>query len=159
MAERIRWLALHGVVRGLSAVGMRSADPQARLIADPAVRVDPAVEAAESQGVRRGRGSAGSGPGQGSRERALASQILQRYQRLTGQRTHLESEQSYLNGRRVPNGTAGSARPDVRDTSTGASYDYKFTRSSTSPIPKRQKTHNQTHVPGATSGNRTAIHP
>jgi cytochrome P450 len=39
--QRIRWLALHGVIRGLAAIGLRRADPQARLIADPAVRADP----------------------------------------------------------------------------------------------------------------------
>lgn len=43
MRERIRWVALHGVIRGLSAVGMRQGDPQARLIADPQVRADPAA--------------------------------------------------------------------------------------------------------------------
>lgn len=50
MRERIRWLALHGVVRGLSAVGMRNGDPQARLIADPQVRADPASFADEMRG-------------------------------------------------------------------------------------------------------------
>ena len=34
--QRIRWVALHGVIRGLSKFAMRrSGDPQARLIADP----------------------------------------------------------------------------------------------------------------------------
>jgi cytochrome P450 len=47
MRERIRWLALHGVIRGLSAVGMRQGDPQARLIADPQVRANPAAFADE----------------------------------------------------------------------------------------------------------------
>ncbi|MED5811147.1 cytochrome P450 [Mycolicibacterium sp. 050232] len=47
MRERIRWMALHGVVRGISAYGMRHGDPQARLIADPAVRADPAPFADE----------------------------------------------------------------------------------------------------------------
>ncbi len=41
MRQRIRWLALHGVVRGLASIGMRRGDPQARLIADPAVRANP----------------------------------------------------------------------------------------------------------------------
>lgn len=50
MRERIRWLALHGVIRGLSAVGMRQGDPQARLIADPQVRADPASFADELRG-------------------------------------------------------------------------------------------------------------
>jgi cytochrome P450 len=41
MRQRIRWLALHGVVRGLASIGMRRGDPQARLMADPAVRANP----------------------------------------------------------------------------------------------------------------------
>ncbi|MDH6198473.1 cytochrome P450 [Mycobacterium frederiksbergense] len=52
MRERIRWMAVHGVVRGLSAIGMRRGDPQARLIADPQVRADPAPFADEMR--RRG---------------------------------------------------------------------------------------------------------
>ena len=47
MRQRIRWVALHGVVRGLSAIGMRRGDPQARLIADPQVRANPAAFADE----------------------------------------------------------------------------------------------------------------
>ena len=46
--QRIRWVALHGVIRGLSKFAMRrSGDPQARLIADPQVRADPAAFADE----------------------------------------------------------------------------------------------------------------
>ncbi|MCG7595512.1 cytochrome P450 [Mycobacterium sp. PSTR-4-N] len=45
--HRLRWLILHGIVRGLSQVGARRGDPQARLIADPAVRADPAAFADE----------------------------------------------------------------------------------------------------------------
>jgi cytochrome P450 len=41
--QRLRWLTLHGLVRGASKLGVRrGGDPQARLIADPAVRADPA---------------------------------------------------------------------------------------------------------------------
>jgi cytochrome P450 len=47
MRQRIRWLALHGVVRGWSAIGVRRGDPQARLIADPEVRANPAAFADE----------------------------------------------------------------------------------------------------------------
>ena len=44
--QRIRWLALHGVIRGLSKLAARrSGDPQARLIADPEARNDPAFNA------------------------------------------------------------------------------------------------------------------
>lgn len=41
MRQRIRWLALHGVVRGLTSIGMRRGEPQARMIFDPAVRANP----------------------------------------------------------------------------------------------------------------------
>ena len=40
--QRIQWLAVHGVVRGISKVfSPVSGDPQGRLIADPAVRANP----------------------------------------------------------------------------------------------------------------------
>jgi cytochrome P450 len=39
--QRLHWLAMHGVVRALINVGARRGDPQARLVADPAVRADP----------------------------------------------------------------------------------------------------------------------
>ncbi|MBX7431888.1 cytochrome P450 [Mycobacterium sp. Y57] len=52
LRQRIRWLALHGVIRGLSTVGVRrGGDPQARLIADPGVRADPASFADELRGA------------------------------------------------------------------------------------------------------------
>ncbi|MCV7278292.1 cytochrome P450 [Mycolicibacterium flavescens] len=41
MRHRIRWLAVHGFVRGASKLLARRGDPQGRLIADPAVRADP----------------------------------------------------------------------------------------------------------------------
>ncbi len=47
MRQRIRWFALHGVVRGLAKFGLRSGDPQARLLADPVVRENPAAFADE----------------------------------------------------------------------------------------------------------------
>lgn len=47
MRQRIRWFALHGVVRRLAQFGLRSGDPQARLVADPAVREDPGAFADE----------------------------------------------------------------------------------------------------------------
>lgn len=51
MREQIRWMAIHGVVRGISAIGMRRGDPQARLIADPQVRADPAPFADEMRQI------------------------------------------------------------------------------------------------------------
>jgi cytochrome P450 len=47
MRQHIRWFALHGVVRGLSRIGLRNGDPQARLIADPQVRANPGAFADE----------------------------------------------------------------------------------------------------------------
>jgi cytochrome P450 len=41
MRQRIHWAALHGVIRLLTWIGVRRGDPQGRLIADPAVRLDP----------------------------------------------------------------------------------------------------------------------
>ena len=41
MKQRIQWLAVHGVIRGISKVYARQGDPQGRLVADPAVRADP----------------------------------------------------------------------------------------------------------------------
>ncbi|WP_231987616.1 cytochrome P450 [Mycobacterium sp. 852002-51152_SCH6134967] len=47
MRNRIRWLALHGFVRGVSKLLARRGDPQGRMIADPAVRADPVAFADE----------------------------------------------------------------------------------------------------------------
>jgi cytochrome P450 len=41
MKQRIRWLAMHGVVRAITKLLARRDDPQGRLIADPTVRADP----------------------------------------------------------------------------------------------------------------------
>jgi cytochrome P450 len=39
--DRLHWLAMHGFVRGLAAIGARRGDLQGRLIADPKVAADP----------------------------------------------------------------------------------------------------------------------
>ena len=41
LKQRLHWLALHGVVRGGSAIAARRGDLQARLIADPSVKANP----------------------------------------------------------------------------------------------------------------------
>ena len=41
LKQRLHWLALHGFVRGGSAIGARRGDLQARLIADPTVKANP----------------------------------------------------------------------------------------------------------------------
>lgn len=43
MKQRIRWMAMHGVVRAFTKRLARRGDPQGRLIADPTVRADPAA--------------------------------------------------------------------------------------------------------------------
>jgi cytochrome P450 len=39
--KRLHWLAMHGFIRGVAAIGMRRGELQARLIADPTVAADP----------------------------------------------------------------------------------------------------------------------
>lgn len=39
--QRLHWFALHGVIRGLASFGAKRGEMQGRLIADPAVRIDP----------------------------------------------------------------------------------------------------------------------
>jgi cytochrome P450 len=51
--QRVHWLALHGVVRNLAALGARRGDLQARLIADPTVRANPGDFADELRGNGR----------------------------------------------------------------------------------------------------------
>jgi cytochrome P450 len=41
LKPRLHWLALHGFVRGAASIVAKRGDPQARLIADPAVKRDP----------------------------------------------------------------------------------------------------------------------
>ncbi len=41
MKQRLHWFAMHGVVRAVAGWSARRGDPQARLLADPAVRADP----------------------------------------------------------------------------------------------------------------------
>lgn len=54
--ERLHWLAMHGVIRGFAALGVRRGDPQARMIADPAVRADPIAFYDELRARSAGRG-------------------------------------------------------------------------------------------------------
>lgn len=41
MRQRLHWFAMHGAVRATAGWSARRGDPQARLVADPAVRADP----------------------------------------------------------------------------------------------------------------------
>jgi cytochrome P450 len=39
--QRLHWLAMHGFIRGVAAIGVRRGDFQSRLVADPEVTADP----------------------------------------------------------------------------------------------------------------------
>ena len=41
MKQRLHWISMHGVVRAVAGWSAKHGDPQARMIADPAVRADP----------------------------------------------------------------------------------------------------------------------
>jgi cytochrome P450 len=41
MKQRLNWLTLHGFIRGVTSLGARRGDVQARLISDPTVKADP----------------------------------------------------------------------------------------------------------------------
>ncbi|RZI32750.1 RHS repeat-associated core domain-containing protein [Pseudomonas orientalis] len=113
---------------------------------------------AEKWGVKNKHGAAGTGPVQGSKKHTYADKLLNRYQRMTGQKTHLAVEKSYLKGVEVPKGTAGSARPDVYNKNTGEVLDYKFTKNPNGPISSRQQTNNNNNLP-IKPPSQTAIHP
>jgi RHS repeat-associated protein len=106
---------------------------------------------AESTGVRLGKGAAGTGPGQGTWKHDYAKRVLERYQRVTDQKTHLLAEQSWLGGSPAKYGTKGSARPDVFDPLTGTIYDYKFVKNPGQGLSTRQINKNLSNVPGVTS--------
>ncbi|OPZ88954.1 MAG: hypothetical protein BWY74_02928 [Firmicutes bacterium ADurb.Bin419] len=112
---------------------------------------------AESTGVRLGKGASGTGSLQGTWKHSYAERVLKRYQNMTGQKTHLLSEQSWLNGNVVLRGTAGSSRPDVFDPLTGIIYDYKFVKNPGNGIPSAQMNKNLRNVPGVT--NQLEVNP
>ena len=41
MKQRLHWLAMHGFIRSVAAIGVRRGDMQSRLVADPEVTADP----------------------------------------------------------------------------------------------------------------------
>jgi cytochrome P450 len=51
--DRLHWLAMHGFVRGVAAIGIRQGDLQARLIADPTIAADPVPFYDELRGLGR----------------------------------------------------------------------------------------------------------
>jgi RHS repeat-associated protein len=103
---------------------------------------------AEVKGIAQGWGPSGSGAVQGTKKHSYAEKLLDRYQTITGERTHLLTEDSWLLGVPVPRGTPGSSRPDVFDPLTGTIYDYKFVRQPGQGIPATQQAKNLRNVPG-----------
>jgi len=146
-SQEAGWVFVHNRCGGSSARLSRLSDRD--FLTELATRV-------ERHGVRKGWGAAGTGPKQGTLKHAYADRLLARYQRMTGQRQHLLREQSWKGGHSVKHGTKGSARPDVFDPTTGAIYDYKFTRSGRG-ISAAQYRRNAANVRGVTS--QTAIFP
>lgn len=87
----------------------------------------------------------GIGGRAGSLKHGYANRLLQRYQRLYGDRG-LRGEISFMNRRVVPYGTKGSARIDVLDVNANIAYDYKFVVRPPGLSP-RQVAKIQTHGP------------
>ncbi|MDX2109330.1 MAG: RHS repeat-associated core domain-containing protein [Verrucomicrobiota bacterium] len=104
----------------------------------------------ESTGVRLGKGATGTGTAQGIWKHNYAKNVVERYQRMTGQKTHLQLEKSWVSGSPVSYGTKGSARPDVFDPLTGTIYDYKFVRNPGYGLSAAQRAKNLTNVPNVT---------
>ena len=100
---------------------------------------------AEAWGAREGL--TGTARSIGSAKHFYAKQVLERYQRMFGDRG-LVAERSFLNGGRVRYGLSGSARLDVLDINTGAVWDYKF---GTTPMTAAQRLKVMTHGPGVPS--------
>jgi len=89
----------------------------------------------------------GSGSVAGTKKHSYAEKLMKRYQKSTGQRTHLEVEESYWAGQRVSRGESGSARPDLYDPNTGNVYDYKFTNQPGNGLCAGQVAHNANNLP------------
>ncbi|MDC6167877.1 hypothetical protein [Paucibacter sp. XJ19-41] len=106
---------------------------------------------AESTGVRLGHGAAGTGPAQGIWKHDYAKRVLERYQRMTGEKIDLLAEKSYLGGVRATYGTAGSARPDVFNPVTGQIFDYKFVKSPGRGLSSAQRAKNVANVPSVSA--------
>ena len=85
--ERLHWFAMHGVVRAVSRWSARRGDPQARLLADPAVRADPVPFYDEL----RAQGPLIRGSGELSDRRPRHRPRAAALRRLPGDRAGLES--------------------------------------------------------------------
>ena len=117
---------------------LQAARTNAQLVEEIATR-------AKAWGVREGL--TGTPREIGTAEHVYAKKVLDRYQRMFGDRG-LVTERSFLGGVEVPYGTAGSARLDVFDVNTGAVWDYRF---GTTPMSAAQRLKIMTQGPGVTS--------
>ena len=112
---------------------------------------------AESTGMRAGQGAAGTGSAQGVWKHTYAKKVLERYQKMTGQKPDLLAEKSYLGGNQASYGTAGSSRPDVFNPVSGEIFDYKFVRNPGKGLGPAQRAKNVKNVPNVTK--QTEINP
>jgi RHS repeat-associated protein len=99
----------------------------------------------------------GTGAVAGTHKHTYAEKMMKRYQGMTGERTHLQVEQSYKGGKPTFRGDKGSSRPDVYDPATGSVYDYKFTQNPGGGISAGQQARNQANLPNVT--RQTEINP
>ena len=97
-----------------------------------------------SRGWAQRKQLTGSARALGSRQHKHAKDVLDRYQRMFGDRG-LATERSFIDGLEVPYGSKGSARLDVLDTITGDVWDYKF---GVTPMSRSQINRIFQHGPG-----------
>jgi len=140
-----------------STVGSLSTAPKPAYTLSDKEFLQKIATKAESTGARLGKGSAGTGASQGTWKHTYAQKVLERYQRMTGQKTHLLAETSYFQFEDVKRGFLGSARPDVYDPLTGTIYDYKFVKNPGKGLPSAQMEKNIANVPGVI--NQVEVNP
>ena len=70
----------------------------------------------------------GKGPRVGTDKHTYSQRVHERYQRMTGERPHMEAEKRFLDGDKWQKGqgTSGSSRADMYNRQTNEAYDYKF---------------------------------
>ena len=70
----------------------------------------------------------GKGPRVGTKKHKYAEQVHKRYQRMTGERRHMEAEKRFNKGEYWEKGmdVKGSSRADMYNKRTNEAYDYKF---------------------------------
>ncbi len=79
---------------------------------------------------------------------------------MTREKTHLQTEESFLAGESAAYGTKRSARPDVYDPNTGIIYDYKFIKNPGKGLSSKQINKNAQNVPNVPNvTNQYEINP